>query len=64
MIATQLFAPSALTCLPCPRFASLCVRHRFSLHIEFEYNKSKYSLADVVIGKIYFLLVRIKVSWE
>jgi len=32
------------------------------LHIEFEYNKSKYSLSDVVIGKIYFLLVRIKIK--
>lgn len=32
------------------------------LHIEFEYNKSKYSLTDVVIGKIYFLLVRIKIK--
>lgn len=28
------------------------------LHIEFEYNKSKYHLKDVVVGKIYFLLVR------
>jgi vacuolar protein sorting-associated protein 26 len=28
------------------------------LHIEFEYNKSKYHLRDVVVGKIYFLLVR------
>jgi hypothetical protein len=33
------------------------------LHIEFEYNKSKYHLKDVVIGKIYFLLVRIKVKY-
>ena len=32
------------------------------LHIEFEYNKSKYHLNDVVIGKIYFLLVRIKIK--
>lgn len=32
------------------------------LHIEFEYAKSKYNLADVVIGKIYFLLVRIKIK--
>ncbi len=30
------------------------VSHR---HIEFEYNRSKYHLKDVVIGKIYFLLV-------
>ncbi|RXM95289.1 Vacuolar protein sorting-associated protein 26B-A [Acipenser ruthenus] len=32
------------------------------LHIEFEYNKSKYHLKDVIVGKIYFLLVRIKVK--
>ena len=32
------------------------------LHIEFEYNKSNYHLNDVVIGKIYFLLVRIKIK--
>ena len=32
------------------------------LHIEFEYNKSKYHMDDVVIGKIYFLLVRIKIK--
>lgn len=31
------------------------------LHIEFEYNKSKYHLKDVIVGKIYFLLVRIKI---
>lgn len=33
------------------------------LHIEFEYNKSKYHLRDAIIGKIYFLLVRIKVKY-
>ncbi|KAK8511954.1 hypothetical protein V6N12_074643 [Hibiscus sabdariffa] len=32
------------------------------LHIEFEYNKSKYHMKDVIIGKIYFLLVRIKLK--
>jgi len=32
------------------------------LHIEFEYNKSKYHLKDVVVGKVYFLLVRIKIK--
>ena len=31
------------------------------LHIEFEYNKSKYHLLDTIVGKIYFILVRIKV---
>lgn len=32
------------------------------LHIEFEYGKRSYHLQDVVIGKIYFLLVRIKIK--
>jgi vacuolar protein sorting-associated protein 26 len=32
------------------------------LHIEFEYEKQKYSLTDIIIGKIYFLLVRIKIK--
>ena len=32
------------------------------LHIEFEYDKSKYHQKDIVIGKIYFLLVRIKIK--
>jgi vacuolar protein sorting-associated protein 26 len=32
------------------------------LHIEFEYAKAKYSLKDVVVGKIFFLLVRIKIK--
>lgn len=33
------------------------------LHIEFEYDKSKYHTRDVIIGKVYFLLVRIKVKY-
>jgi vacuolar protein sorting-associated protein 26 len=32
------------------------------LHIEFEYNRGKYHLRDVILGKIYFLLVRIKIK--
>lgn len=32
------------------------------LHIEFEYNRSKYHLKDAVLGKIFFLLVRIKIK--
>mmetsp|Transcript_39276 Transcript_39276/g.54566 ORF Transcript_39276/g.54566 Transcript_39276/m.54566 type:complete len:299 (-) Transcript_39276:142-1038(-) len=32
------------------------------LHIEFEYQKSKYHMKDVVLGKIFFLLVRIKIK--
>lgn len=33
------------------------------LHIEFEYGKNFYDLKDVVNGKIYFLLVRIKLKY-
>jgi len=32
------------------------------LHIEFEYTKSKYHLKDVIIGKVYFLLVRLRIK--
>lgn len=32
------------------------------LHIEFEYDKQKYHLQDIIIGKVYFLLVRIKIK--
>jgi len=32
------------------------------LHIEFEYDKSKYHTKDVVIGKVFFLLVRLKIK--
>ena len=32
------------------------------LHIEFEYDKTKYHLNDIIIGKVYFLLVRIKIK--
>lgn len=32
------------------------------LHIEFEYDRGSYHLRDTVVGKIYFLLVRIKLK--
>ncbi|SCV02699.1 LAME_0H04302g1_1 [Lachancea meyersii CBS 8951] len=32
------------------------------LHIEFEYSKSQFSLKDVIVGRIYFLLTRLKVK--
>jgi vacuolar protein sorting-associated protein 26 len=32
------------------------------LHIEFEYDRAKYNLQDTVVGKIFFLLVRIKIK--
>ncbi|KAE9451746.1 hypothetical protein C3L33_16334, partial [Rhododendron williamsianum] len=52
------------------RMSSICYRSILQmevgiedcLHIEFEYNKSKYHLKDVIIGKIYFLMVRIKLK--
>mmetsp|Transcript_33371 Transcript_33371/g.48372 ORF Transcript_33371/g.48372 Transcript_33371/m.48372 type:complete len:332 (-) Transcript_33371:535-1530(-) len=33
------------------------------LHIEFEFDKQKYHLKDMIVGKIYFLLVRIKIKF-
>lgn len=33
------------------------------LHLEFEYDKCQYHLRDVVIGKVFFLLVRIKIKY-
>lgn len=32
------------------------------LHIEFEYMRGRYHLQDTVVGKIYFLLVRIRLK--
>lgn len=32
------------------------------LHIEFEYLKSRFSLKDVIVGRIYFFLVRLKIK--
>jgi len=32
------------------------------LHIEFEYQKSKFHLKDVLVGRIFFLLVRVKIK--
>lgn len=32
------------------------------LHIEFEYLKNRYSLKDMIVGKIYFLLARLKIK--
>jgi vacuolar protein sorting-associated protein 26 len=33
------------------------------LHIEFEYDRARYHLKDMIIGKVYFLLVRIKIKY-
>lgn len=32
------------------------------LHIEFEYSKASYALNDVIVGRIYFLLTRLKIK--
>lgn len=32
------------------------------LHIEFEYSKNKYPLKGVIVGRIYFMLVRLKIK--
>mmetsp|Transcript_5619 Transcript_5619/g.3229 ORF Transcript_5619/g.3229 Transcript_5619/m.3229 type:complete len:140 (+) Transcript_5619:404-823(+) len=32
------------------------------LHIEFEYDRNKYHLKDCIVGKVYFLLVRIRIK--
>lgn len=32
------------------------------LHIEFEYAKTQYNLKDVIVGRIYFLLTRLKIK--
>lgn len=32
------------------------------LHIEFEYSKSTFNLKDVIVGRIYFLLTRLKIK--
>lgn len=32
------------------------------LHIEFEFSKSQYSLKEVIVGRIYFLLTRLKIK--
>lgn len=32
------------------------------LHIEFEFDRQKYHLEDIIVGRIHFLLVRIKIK--
>ena len=32
------------------------------LHIEFEFNQSKFHLKDCILGKVFFNLVRIKIK--
>ena len=47
---------------PVPLPTKLEVGIEDCLHIEFEYDRQKYHLQDVILGKIYFLLVRIKIK--
>ena len=47
-------------CLPPPWQMEVGIED--CLHIEFEYERGAYALSDVVVGKIYFLLVRIKLK--
>ena len=57
------FAVQALTIAPSKnKSIKMEVGIEDCLHIEFEYNHSKFHLSDVVVGKIYFLLVRIKIK--
>jgi len=34
-----------------------------ALHIEFEFNQSKFHLNGIIVGKIYFLLIRLKIKF-
>ncbi|KAL0225185.1 hypothetical protein RCL1_003097 [Eukaryota sp. TZLM3-RCL] len=34
-----------------------------SVHLEFEYQRCKYNLTDIVVGKVYFLLVRLPIKY-
>lgn len=52
----------AVTELP-PQGIKMEVGIEECLHIEFEFDKQKYHLQDVILGKIYFLLVRIKIKY-
>ncbi|QPG77337.1 hypothetical protein FOA43_004746 [Brettanomyces nanus] len=47
---------------PPPSMVKMDVGIENCLHIEFEYSKNRYSLKDVIVGRIYFLLVRLKIK--
>lgn len=47
---------------PLPSTVKMDVGIEDCLHIEFEYLKSRFSLKDVIVGRIYFLLVRLKIK--
>lgn len=52
----------AATGTPIPTTVKMDVGIEDCLHIEFEYLKSRFSLKDVIVGRIYFLLVRLKIK--
>lgn len=52
-----------LSLVPLPKPIKMEVGIDEFLHIEFEYNKAKYDINDVITGKINFLLVRIKIKY-
>lgn len=61
--ATKDFAIQNITPQPTPNpRIKMEVGIEDCLHIEFEYQRSKYALTDVILGKIYFLRVKIKVK--
>ncbi|CAN1228091.1 Vacuolar protein sorting-associated protein 26A [Linum grandiflorum] len=62
LLQSPLLPCNARRSCPCFSLVQMEVGIEDCLHIEFEYNKSKYHLKDVIIGKIYFLLVRIKIK--
>lgn len=45
-----------------PTTVKMDVGIELCLHIEFEYLKSRYGLKDVIVGRVYFLLVRLKIK--
>ncbi|CDK25976.1 unnamed protein product [Kuraishia capsulata CBS 1993] len=47
---------------PPPSSVKMDVGIEDCLHIEFEYSRNRYSLKDVIVGRIYFLLVRLKIK--
>lgn len=45
-----------------PKSVKLDIGIENCLHIEFEYSKSQYHLKEVIVGRIYFLLTRLKIK--
>ena len=46
-----------------PLGTHVCVSMQDCLHIEFEYDKSKFHLKDTICGEIHFMLVRIRIKF-